>query len=312
MILSALAVALTGCNGSESEQPAMTKVSFSVSDAPVDSASNVVVAFDALELVHENGTRYYLDVVDSEQNEGYQQVDLLAFQGSDAKMILSDQEIAVGKYKELIMHTRSGLPLSWVSDVNSGDFELKVPSNKLKLGGFETSEQAVQAFTIEFDLRRALVERSIGSNKGYNLKPHGVTIVDNSAAASLKGQVDVALFSAGDSCDANSGNFVYLYRGHGHSNDSLIDNVDVEYNEVQLPENYVEPYASTDVDDNGQYAFSYLPAGDYTAAFTCNAVADDPEQYNPEIIIANPADQAIEVTLPATQEVTLDFKETVL
>lgn len=308
-ILSTVVMALVGCNGSDSA-PKTTKVSFQVSDAPVEDASEVMVAFDAIELIHQNGTRYFLDVVDTDQSNTYQQVDLLSYQGTDARMILSDEEIEVGRYKELIVHTKSGAAYNWVTA--NGQHNLKVPSNKLRLGSFETTEQAVQAFTIEFDLRRALVMRgNTSSNNGYNLKPHGVTIVDNSSAASLKGQVDPSLFTAGEGCDLEGGNIVYLYQGHGYQTEQLIDSIDVNDEDYvdggQLPEEYVSPFAAASVADTGAYEFGYLPPGDYTVAFTCNGYDDDPVNYDPDIVISNPSEQIAELTLPATSEWIHDF-----
>ncbi|MGF1701360.1 DUF4382 domain-containing protein [Photobacterium makurazakiensis] len=309
----ATAVLLSACGGSSSDEntPQTAKVSFSVSDAPVDSASEVVVAFDKIELKHENGKSYIIDVDTDDQGNDYQQIDLLDYQGTDAALIITEEEIPVGSYKEMIIHTKSG-NMNWVED--NGTHNLKIPSNKLKLGGFEVDTETVQSFTIEFDLRKSLVLRGNGNNNnGYNLKPHGITIIDNSAAASLWGNVDPALFSAGIDCDANSGNFVYLYEDHGHDGEPLIDNVDIhdpDYDQdTVLPENAVFPYASVSVDDNGDYAFGYIPAGNYTVAFTCNAVLDNPIQYDGEIQIANPENQRFEIILDKMQEKIFNFKE---
>ncbi|PMH40861.1 hypothetical protein BCU68_15945 [Vibrio sp. 10N.286.49.B3] len=305
---------LIGCGGSGSDdaEDKTARVSFSVSDAPVDDADEVVIAFDAIELKHQNGKSYQISVVDTDEEKDYQQVDLLEYQGTDAKLIASDEEIAVGTYKEMILHIKAG-NLNWVEA--NGTHDLKIPSNKLQLGGFEVTDESVQSFTIEFDLRKGLVLRgNSGNNNGYILKPHGVSIIDNGSAASLKGNVDLPLFTSGEGCETGLGNFVYLYQGHNHSDSVLLDNVDFddeEYNDaVALPEFYVTPYASTEVAENGDYAFGYLPSGDYTVAFSCSAENDDPVQYD-QLVIANPAEQVTEIVLPSTKEVIHDFKEVV-
>lgn len=303
---------IVGCGSdSDTTQPQTALVSFSISDAPVDDADAVVVAFDAIELKHESGQSYFINVVDTETSDDYQQINLLDYQGTDAKLIVSDERIQVGSYKEMILHTKSGNSYNWV--IANGTHDLKIPSNKLKLGGFEVSEETVQAFTIEFDLRKALVQRGNNSNNnGYNLKPHGVSIVDNSSAASLKGTVDVNLFSAGEACTADTGNFVYLYAGHNHTSDVLIDNIDEndpDYRkDTELPEGYVAPYASASVTELGNYAFGYIPAGAYTVAFSCSATDDDPIQYD-QLIIPNPEEQVAEIELSPTQEKIYDFVE---
>ncbi|GAL02665.1 putative lipoprotein [Photobacterium aphoticum] len=222
----ALASLLAACgsdSGSDTTEQ-RAKVSFSVSDAPVDTASEVVVAFDKIELQHDNGQRYIIDVDEDSQGNDYQQIDLLKYPGTEAAMIITDEELPVGHYKEMIIHTVPG-SMNYVED--NGQHALKIPSNKLRLGGFTVESEAVQSFTIEFDLRKALVLRgNENSNNGYNLKPHGVTIIDNSEASSLFGQVDPALFTAGEQCEAE-GNVVYLYAGHGHQDATLLDNLDV-------------------------------------------------------------------------------------
>lgn len=302
-----------GSDTADDSAPKTAQVSFSVSDAPVDSASEVVVAFDKIELKHENGQTYIINVDQDEAGNSYQQIDLLKYPGTEAALIITDEELPVGTYKEMIVHTKPG-DMNWVED--NGRHDLKIPSNKLKLGGFVVDSEAVQSFTIEFDLRKSLVMRGNSSNNnGYNLKPHGITIIDNGSAASLWGNVDPALFTAGEGCSGDSGNFVYLYAGHGHQASTLIDNIDpsdIEYDQsTVLPEGYVAPYASAGVEQNGHYAFGYLPAGNYTAAFTCNAVSDDPVQYDSGIKIANPNNQRHEITLDKTQEKIFDFTEIV-
>jgi hypothetical protein len=312
LMISTAFMVLTGCNSSDTDSSGneTALVSFSVSDAPVDGATEVVVAFDALELIHENGQRYFLNVVDTNESQDYQQVDLLEYQGSDSRLILSDERIAIGNYRELIIHTEPNNALNWVTD--NGQHDLKVPSNKLKLGGFEVTAETVQSYTIEFDLRKSLVLRgNENSNSGYNLKPHGVKIVDNGSATSVWGNVDPALFNEGDACDAGSGNFVYLFEGHGHEEGTLVDNLDVndqDYNDdFELPINYIEPYASVGVEESGDYYFGFIPSGNYTLAFTCSAYIDDPIQYD-QIKIANPSEQVAEVTLESTKEYEHNFR----
>lgn len=300
-----------GGDGATAAGGSTAKVSFSVSDAPVDSLWDVTIAFDQLELKHENGQSYFIDVDTDSDGNDYQQLNLLDYQGTDSKLIITSQELPVGTYKELIIHTKPG-NMNWV-DGEDGHYDLKIPSNKLRLGGFEVDAEAVQSFTIEFDLRKSLVLRGNESNNsGFNLKPHGVTIIDNQAAASLWGKVDVNLFSMGE-CLAESGNYVYLYEGHGHIDSMLSDNMDPndEYFDSArpLPDNAVMPYASASVDVDGSYAFGYLPGGNYTVAFTCNAEDDDPVNYDENIIIENPQGQRKEITLDPMKETELNFVE---
>ncbi len=79
---------LTACGGSDNDTPPTptpdtAKVSFAVSDAPVDSAEKVVVAFDKIELVRAGQDNIILEV-SGPNGEDYRQLDLLEYQGSDS------------------------------------------------------------------------------------------------------------------------------------------------------------------------------------------------------------------------------------
>ncbi|MEW6996910.1 DUF4382 domain-containing protein [Colwelliaceae bacterium BS250] len=302
---------LAAC-GSDSDDD-KTMVSFAVADAPVDHAEEVVVAIDAIELVREGEENIMLDVSDGDLS--YAQVDLKQFQGGDSKIILDETELAPGVYQNLILHVlddSDGDDYSYVTEMENGSkVPMKQPSQKLKLGGFEVVAGGVQRFTIHFDLRTALVENKNGQR--YNLKPHGVTIVDNETVASLSGMVNVNLF-----CDAdlNAGNFVYLYPGHDLTEEQLVDNYNPAVTQINtLPVNAVAPMYSTAVtmvtenEDVGyRYAFGFIPEGDYTVAFTCSGANDDEEQYD-ELMIANPTDQLEPVVLSNDEDKVYDFVE---
>lgn len=309
MALSSAALLLVGCGGGDGDASTQTsKVSFSVSDAPVDSASSVTVGFTQVELVQSDGSSIFLDVNPSDPSMDYEQIDLMAYQGSDAALIISDQSIPVGTYQNLILHVSTESNVNFVVD-GDGTQALKQPSNKLRLGSFTVSNESTQAFTIEFDLRYALVMRgNSGSSNGYILKPHGVSILSNSDVASLSGTVDQTLFTEGTGCTVDTGNYVYLYEGSVAASTlgDLVDESDASFDtDVPVPDGVVTPYASTAVGDDGSYAFGYLPLGDYTVAFTCSGDDDDPVQYD-GLTLPLPADQVAEVTLSSGAE-TVDF-----
>ncbi|MCG6230797.1 DUF4382 domain-containing protein [Vibrio furnissii] len=159
MALSSAALLLVGCGGGDGDTSTQTsKVSFSVSDAPVDSASSVTVGFTQVELVQSDGSSIFLDVNPSDPSMDYEQIDLMAYQGSDAALIISDQSIPVGTYQNLILHVSTESNVNFVVD-GDGTQALKQPSNKLRLGSFTVSNESTQAFTIEFDLRYAREQR---------------------------------------------------------------------------------------------------------------------------------------------------------
>jgi hypothetical protein len=304
---------LTACGGSDSDSKTnTTKVSFAVADAPVDDAAEVWIAVDAIELVKEGQDNILIDVKDG--NQEYAQVDLKQFQGGDSKIILDETELEPGVYQNLILHVldeSDGDNFSYVKEaVNGIDVPMKQPSQKLKLGSFEVTSEGVQRFTIHFDLRTALVQNKNGQR--YNLKPHGVTIVDNETVATLSGMVDQNLFTCIGVGDENKGNFVYLYPGH--SLPVLVDNYDENTAQTDLPAGAVPPAYSTAVVssvNDYSYAFGFIPAGEYTVAFTCSGLNDDETLYD-GMVIPNPTTQTHEVTLSNDVDSVQDFDEIVL
>src|SRR5690606_8994487 len=129
---------------------------------------------------------------------------------------------------------------------------------------------------------------------------------------SLSGRVDDDLFSdtaCASKVDPTVGNAVYLYQGVDLAPLNLADVYDPAL-AVGVPAGAISPYAAANVYPdtvNGGYVYSlgYVPAGNYTLAFSCDAMDDDPEQYDgiaaPVVTIPLPADQLTELTLTAGQ-----------
>ncbi len=307
MVGSSLIIAGCGGSGSSSTTTQKTKVSFSIADAPVDHAENVFLAIDAIELVKEGQDNFILDV--SADGKDYVQVDLLELSGGKSALLLEDTELDPGSYQNLILHVldeSDGDGLSYViEEANGGQVPMKQPSQKLRLGGFEVDSLGVQRFTIHIDLRSALVQNRNGQR--YNLKPHGVTIVDNSTVSSLSGTVSPALINSCPDADP-AGSFVYIYPGQITDAALLVDNYDSTVTATMPPAGSVQPVNSTQVTDTGTYAFGFIPEGDYTLAFSCSSANDDPEQYQGiDVTIPDPEGQIFGVTLDNAVDSVLDL-----
>ncbi|MGF1721894.1 DUF4382 domain-containing protein [Vibrio kyushuensis] len=306
-IVSLFIVSCGGGSGGSSTSTNSSRVSFSVSDAPVDTAQEVMISFDQVELVVDDETSIFIDVSDG-QND-YVQVNLLDYQGTDALLIVSDEPIAVGVYENLILHVSDEDNVNYVLEISNGDPKsLKQPSNKLKLGSFEVSSESVQSFTIEFDLRMSLVMRgNQGNNNGYILKPHGVSIVSNANSVTISGTVDTNLFDEG-TCDGDDASMVYLYEGNGLDSTQLIDLIDPDDEEFTgdpaIPDGSIAPVASVQVEEDGSYQFGFLVEGDYMVAFACDGESDDSIEYDPTIII--PMDPTVAFPDPKYADVVFD------
>jgi hypothetical protein len=315
---SALLVACGGGGGGGGGSASATgKVSFGVTDAPVDDAAAVVITIDkvilrrdgAADVVVDRFTVPSLNVSNAETI----QLDLLDYRNGNRLLVVNDLLVPAGSYGQLILQVvDNDVNASYVEELSTGLRKpIKQPSGDLKLGGFTVNQDGVYVYTLDFDLRKALTYNPGNNGNGqdrYILKPRGVRLIDQALAAALTGTVDDALFDAGGTACAGktvptSGNAVYLYQGHTLAPASLVDIYDPDIAQTLTPPSgAVNPYAATQVyqatDGRWYYNFGFLPAGNYTLAFSCAALGDDADYYN-GISIPLPADQKVELTLSA-------------
>ena len=277
------ALALAGCGSDDASDTAV--FSLAVSDAPVDQADAVWACFSAIELIG-NGEGSQTFKIGEHTNAiaandvckdssgatiaNTRGINLLAFTGSDSEDILTGVEVAAGSYSQLRLVMADG---SYVQ-VGDQQIPLSVPSNELKFDGLTLSAGGQANYTVEFDLRQALVN-PVGQ-AGYFLKPRGVRLVDNALIGHIEGTVAEALLIA-NSCAVAPTDIsspvatVYVYPGHDLA---LTELADIGGSES------IEPYAVTGVyyDNVSAYEFAvgFVDQGSYTAAWTCQ-VDDDVE-----------------------------------
>jgi len=291
---------IVGCGDSNDDEPTplatpTSLVSFSVADAPADSVTSVNVTFNSITLKAESdddndSSGIVLPLLNESGEATAMTIDLMDYQDGDKKLIIDSVNVPVGTYKSLVINTldcpqnpNGDTTSCWVVDAD-GDKPLKTPSNKLKLGAITISTEEQQAYTIEFNLRASLTATANGS--AYNLKPHGVRIVNNDLVGQVSGTVDVNLLTAGENCqmvfdpNADHGKIVYLYQSPLAENSTLGDEFDPEETQENDIANVAMPYASDKITFDGEnyhYSFAHLPAGEYLIAFSCSAVGDNAE-----------------------------------
>jgi hypothetical protein len=314
----ASACLLTGCGGGgggggETAAPGTGKVSFGVSDAPVDDASHVVITVDKVTLRRDGAADVVVDRFSIPAlhltNADTFQIDLLDYRNGARLLVIDNLEVPAGTYSQLVLHVLDeDVNYSYVDTVN-GRTPIKLPSGDLKLGGLNVNVGGVYTYTLDFDLRRSMTYNP-GPDR-YILKPRGVRIVDEALAARLGGVVDHGLFNTVAPCsskvDPTVGNVVYLYQGHGLDRTRLADSFDPTLPGASFPSAALEPFGAANVsqalDGSWHYMFGYLPAGDYTLAFSCAAEGDFADTYD-GITLPLPSDQWAEITLAAGQNAT--------
>lgn len=321
--LLGIGVVLAGCGGGgggggsdDPPAPATAKVSFNVTDAPVDDAAAVVITVDKVILRRDGADDVVVDRFSipplNLSNVDTFQMNLLDYRNGERLLIVNDLVVPAGTYSQVVLQViDNNINASYVDEISTGLRKpIKQPSGDLKLGGFTANANGVYAFTLDFDLRKAMTYNPGNNGNGqdrYILKPRGVRVIDQALAASLSGRVDSALFNTATACaskpDPKVGNAVYLYAGTSLAPSSLVDVYDPEI-ATGLPVGAVNPLAAANIyqgaDGIWRYHFGYVPAGNYTLAFSCNAAGDLADTYD-GIAIPLPSTQKIELTLATGQ-----------
>ena len=316
-LLLVLGCAVLGCgDGSGGGGSAVTApVSFGVSDAPVEGLLSVVVTIDRIILDRDGNDDFIIDRFTNEGlglfNEDTITIDLLDYQGEDNLLIVGPLKLDVAEYQGLRLEILDNdIRRSHVQEMGGEIRPIIVPSGQLNLGRFEVSSRGDQTFILEFGLRKAITYNP-GPDR-YILKPRGIRIIEVSQGTMITGVVDANLFDGAPPCDGKiddpyDGNVMYLYRGRGLDSSTLADDFDPDLDPDAAAE-LIEPFASEAVGVDGNYVFAYLPAGDYTLAFSCDAIDDDPD-FDEGFVVPTPNDQIIEITTRPGESWTCDFDE---
>ena len=253
-------------------------LSLLLSDAPVDAAEAVVVAFRRVELLDRSGS-----VVDAFSFSPSRKIDLLALQGSNSLPLLDRESVAGGHFDQIRLMVDAAeadcqnpvAPPSSFVRVEGIDYPLVLPAGKepgitLRRPISVPAGRSV-SYVLDFDLRRSVAAR--GDTGCYNLLPT-IRLENVADTGSAQGTVPGHWLS-GSNCLADSvsgrGAAVYAYTG---ANVRPSDMVGARGG----------PFATDTIAPHpnrpGRFVFDlgFLPAGDYTLAFTCQAALDDAQR----------------------------------
>jgi uncharacterized protein DUF4382 len=240
-------------------------VSLALTDSPIDNASAVNISFSRVELSGPSVTPTVLNVRPAAS------VDLYQLQGGLSQTVASKIQAKPGHY--------TTLTLTIVADPNSGQSSIVLPdgfhilyippgvSSKVEIPiDFDYASGGDVDLTADFDLRKSILPDPNDSTK-YQLIP-AVRAVINQQTGSISGEVNTSLITCLQPA-------VYAYRGEVTPTDM----------DIAAAPGSVQPYATALVGLNvtsGRYDFTvgFLPAGDYTVAFTCDAAFDVANQAN--------------------------------
>lgn len=272
-ILLALACLLlfSSCNSSSDRG----LLSLSLTDAPVDNATNVVVDITAIQAIPQNGSPITYTFSQP------QQIDLLQLQQGVTTSLLNDWSLPPGQYigLNLFVSAGSNVPDSYIVLSNGNQYPLvplqPVNSTSCGLPCVNTAELSINtpfyiasnendAYVIDFDVRKSVLPPSSPGGMQYLLQPEGrmAAILDS---GNIIGIVPNSLITPG--CTPA----VYVFAGANTTP------TDINNNAPPASQPLMES-AVTLNNNTGDYVFTaaFLPTGKYTLAFTCEAAQDNP------------------------------------
>lgn len=270
-----LALGLAGCGsggssgGSDGDE--MGSLTLRLTDAPFNQAARVTVTFAAVHLKPADGGDWIRHVLPATQS-----IDLLTLQGMATADLVVDLAVPAGDYDEIRLLVDDSVPANNEIQMSSGStHSLTIPSGSssgLKIKGrFTVSAARPVTLVADIDLLQSVV--MVTGPGDYHLRPV-IRLIDNRSAGHLRGMVDVAkLDGTTTSCsdgDPSTHNAVYVYAGH----DAVVEDIDLTNKDGDAPSTTttikLDPGSG-----NYYYEVAFLPAGDYTLAFTCKAEVED-------------------------------------
>ncbi|MBY6033089.1 DUF4382 domain-containing protein [Marinobacter daepoensis] len=291
--VSALASALVACGGggSSSSSGETGSVSVGLTDAPAMDLSSVNIAFNAIRLKPADGN--WLEF--SLEETGV--VDLLTLQGGTTEPLITNEEVPAGVYNEIRLLIDTDASYVTKESEGSSQFTLAVPSGEqsgLKLkGDFVVAADSSNAFTIDFDVRKSIVDPQGQALADYMLKPV-LRLVNNLDVGEMEGVVDYALINSDRLAsealaDCEYTGAIYVYEG------SDVTPVDLNVAREGTNPLMVVPVTEQKSGSLYEWTAAFLTEGQYTVSYSCQL--DD-----------NETDEALQ--FDGTQNVTVVAGET--
>lgn len=275
-IAAALLAACSG-GGDGSTEARTGTLQLGITDGPVEMAEEAVVEFTGVELKPRGGAAFSITFSTPKR------IDLLDYQGMQRAMLLDGETIAAGDYEWMRLQVKADPNVGGDSYLMIGgaECELRIPSGDetgLKMiRGFTVWPGSVTNFTIDFDLRKSVVQppgqrssEPTCDGQAYLLKPV-LRLVNNDEIGAVSGTVAADL--VGRECPAGQYGKVYLFGPY--TTDPVPVPDDIDETDADGLDPLVTANVALDTLSNYSYTIGYAPAGKYVAAYTCDFDAAD-------------------------------------
>jgi hypothetical protein len=255
----------SGDGGSSGSGGEGSSLSLRLTDAAFDDAARVDITFVEVKLRKTSGGWVSIPVNPA------QKIELASLQGTKTADLLRDVKVDAGDYDELRLIVDTASMANSIELTTGGVNNLMIPSGgssglKIK-GDFTVSDTRPTALVVDVDLRQSII--TAGPN--FIMRPV-LRLVKGDNFGHIRGLVNSTLLTAGTCSDAQADSFnaVYVYNGHNAVTDDI--------NQVSSTNN--DPVTTSKIMWDASiseyiYEAAFLPAGDYTIAFTCNSDQDD-------------------------------------
>lgn len=279
---SAVALAVFGLSacggGSGSSSPGHLTVG--LTDAPVDGATSVVVAFTGIDLQGADGTATSISFAAT------QHIDLLKLQGGATGILTQGTAVPAGDYQWLrlkVLADKDTQNESYITLSNGGQYPLYIPSGAetgLKLvSGFTVAQGGTTSVLIDFDLRKSVTAPQ-GQSPDYILKP-ALRVINELQVGKIAANVDLAALTAAQlgsaapvsTCSAG----LYVFSG----TTAMPDDADGD----TADDGGTDPVVYMPIPNDGMttmvsLTIPFMATGSYTVAATCNFNVDTAPDVN--------------------------------
>lgn len=292
-VLASVCAVFSGCGGGGGEGSSSGALSINLTDAPVDGASEVVVAFTGVQLHSTAGQTLDIDFPSAKT------IDLIKLQGGVTGALTQGAAVPAGSYDWMrlkVLADKNTQGESYIRMLDGAMYPLWIPS------GSETGLKLVRPFTvaqgsttqlvIDFDLRKSITAPP-GQDPNYIMRP-ALRLLDQLQVGKLTASVDLAALAAAQlgagapvsSCHAG----LYLFAGSA----ATPDDQDGDSADGADPIVY-QPLEYDGVNTAVSLTIPFIEVGTYTVAATCNFDVDAAEtnDYDPNATQGQPGYQTM-------------------